>query len=61
MHVTRDVVRDLLPAYPSGEASADTNALVESFAAGDPALAREVEWQWSSPCCRCRSRSAGAV
>ena len=43
MTVTRDVVRDLLPAYLSGEASADTRRLVETFLAGDPALAQEVE------------------
>ena len=43
MTVTRDVVRDLLPAYLSGEASADTRRLVEAFLAGDPVLAQEVE------------------
>ena len=43
MTVTRDVVRDLLPAYLSGEASADTRRLVEQFLAGDPVLAQEVE------------------
>jgi anti-sigma factor RsiW len=43
MTVTRDVVRDLLPAYFGGEASADTRRLVETFLAGDPALAQEVE------------------
>lgn len=40
MTVTRDVVLDLLPLYLSGEASADTRALVESFLATDPQLAR---------------------
>jgi anti-sigma factor RsiW len=43
MHVTRDVVRDLLPAYLSGDASADTRSLVEAFAATDPELSREIE------------------
>lgn len=43
MTVTRDVVRDLLPVYLSGEASADTRRLVEEFLAGDPALAQEAE------------------
>lgn len=43
MTVTRDVVRDLLPAYLAGEASADTRRIVEAFMASDPALAREVE------------------
>ena len=43
MTVTRDVVRDLLPVYLSGEASADTRRLVETFLVGDPALAQEVE------------------
>lgn len=40
MTVTRDVVLDLLPLYMSGEASADTRALVETFLATDPQLAR---------------------
>jgi anti-sigma factor RsiW len=41
MTITRDIVRDLLPAYWSGEASADTRAAVESFFAQDPAFAEE--------------------
>ena len=40
MNVTREVVKDLLPLYAAGEASADTRALVESFLRGDPDLAR---------------------
>ncbi len=40
MNVTKDVVIDLLPAYLSGEASADTRALIEEMAARDPAVAR---------------------
>lgn len=46
MTVTRDVVRDLLPAYFGGEASADTRRLVETFLAGDPALAQEAEAEY---------------
>lgn len=46
MTVTRDVVRDLLPAYFGGEASADTRRLVETFLAADPALAQEVEAEY---------------
>jgi hypothetical protein len=44
MRVTREVITDLLPAYFSKEASADTRALVEEFFGQDPefeALARE--------------------
>jgi len=37
--VTRDVVSDLWPLYASGEASADTRALVDAFLAADPAFA----------------------
>jgi anti-sigma factor RsiW len=43
MNLTRAVVKDLLPVYLAGEASADTRALVEDYLKGDPALAREVE------------------
>jgi anti-sigma factor RsiW len=39
-NITRDVVGDLLPAYFSGEASADTRALVEEFFAQDPEFER---------------------
>jgi anti-sigma factor RsiW len=38
--VTEDVVRDLLPLYFDGEASADSRAIVESWFARDPAFAR---------------------
>ena len=38
--VTRNVVADLWPVYESGEASADTRALVEEFLAADPEFAR---------------------
>lgn len=36
--VTKDVIRDLLPVYVSGEATADTKRLVEEFLATDPEL-----------------------
>jgi hypothetical protein len=36
--VTGDVIRDLLPLYAAGEASADTRALVEEFLTKDPEL-----------------------
>lgn len=41
MNVTRDVVRDLLPAYLAGEASEDTRRLVEDFFRQDPEFERE--------------------
>ncbi len=39
MEITRDVIQDLLPLYLSGEASADTCALVEGYLETDPELA----------------------
>ncbi|RJR30009.1 MAG: hypothetical protein C4574_02775 [Candidatus Latescibacterota bacterium] len=39
MDVTRNVILDLLPLYASGEASADTRALVEKHLATDPEAA----------------------
>jgi len=41
MKITRGVVKDLLPAYFSGEASADTHSLVEEYFREDPAFERE--------------------
>jgi hypothetical protein len=38
MTITRDVISDLWPVYESGEASADTKALVEEFLAQDAAF-----------------------
>ena len=38
LNVTRDVVADLWPVYESGEATADTRALVDEFLANDPAF-----------------------
>lgn len=40
MNPTRDIITDLLPLYFSGEASADTRALVEEFFAQDPDFER---------------------
>ena len=40
MNVTREIVKDLLPLYVSGEASPDSRALVEEFLGNDPDLAR---------------------
>lgn len=42
MNVTRDVVNDLLTVYLAGDASADTQALVEEWLRQDPDLARQV-------------------
>jgi hypothetical protein len=39
MKVTREVITDLLPAYLSNEASADTRTLVEEFFKQDPEFA----------------------
>jgi anti-sigma factor RsiW len=52
MNVTADVVRDLLPLYVAGEASADSRALIEEFLRTDPqlaALAAALREQDSSP------------
>lgn len=43
MTVTREVIYDLLPAYFSGDVSADTRALVEEFLATDPEFRRMVD------------------
>lgn len=42
MKVTREVVMDLLPLYLSGEASADSRALIVAFLAQDPELAERI-------------------
>ncbi len=39
MNVTREVISDLWPVYASGEAGADTRALVEEFLRQDPEFA----------------------
>ncbi|HNN15050.1 MAG TPA: hypothetical protein PKL78_15925 [Anaerolineales bacterium] len=40
MKITRDIITDLLPVYLSGEASADTKALVEEFLKQEPDFAK---------------------
>ena len=42
MNVSRDIVKDLIPVYLAGDASADTRALVESYLKTDPELASDV-------------------
>jgi anti-sigma factor RsiW len=49
MNITQNVIHDLVPAYLSGEASADTVALVEEFLRLDPELARTVESLRANP------------
>jgi len=43
MKVTRDVIYDLLPGYFSGEASADTRAIVDEFLRDDPEFRQMME------------------
>ena len=43
MNITRDVVQDLLTVYLSGEATADTRALVEEWLRTDADLGRQVD------------------
>jgi predicted anti-sigma-YlaC factor YlaD len=43
MTITRDVIRDLLPVYLSGEATADTVALIEEFLKDEPEMRADVE------------------
>ena len=45
---TRDVIVDLWPLYVSGEASADTRALVEAFLERDPEFAERLREQESA-------------
>lgn len=40
MNITRDLITDLLPIYFSGEASADTRALVEEYFRENPEFER---------------------
>lgn len=42
MSITRPVILDLWPAYASGEASAETRALVEEYLRRDPEFARQL-------------------
>ena len=41
MNISKEIIRDLLPVYVAGEASADTRAVVESALAGDANLRNE--------------------
>ncbi len=42
MTLTRNLVRDLLPLYAAGEASAETRQVVEQWLATDPVLTAEL-------------------
>jgi anti-sigma factor RsiW len=42
MSITRPVIVDLWPSYVSGEASAETRALVEAYLRTDPEFARQL-------------------
>jgi len=62
MKVTRDVITDLWAVYESGEASADTRALVEEFLREDPEHARKLRQGVGSllePCPRVGPASRG--
>ena len=54
MNISKEVIRDLLPVYVAGEASADTRALVESALAEDSGLRAEAAMLGTVP-------SAGAT
>jgi hypothetical protein len=43
VNISRNVVKDLIPVYLAGDASAETRALVESYLKNDPELAGDVE------------------
>ncbi len=49
MKITRTVIVDLWGVYASGEASADTRALVEEFLRGDPELAQQLRHEPAWP------------
>ncbi len=55
MTITRDVILDLMPLYESGDASADTKALVERYLAEHPDLRRQLT---ADPAARLRSEPA---
>jgi hypothetical protein len=42
VNISRDIVKDLIPVYLAGDASADTRAVVESYLKTDPELASDV-------------------
>ncbi len=43
LEVTRDVVNDLWPLSQSGDASADSQALIEAYLVDDPSFATELK------------------
>lgn len=49
MKITRSVIVDLWEVYASGEASADTRALVEEFLRGDSELAQQLRHEPALP------------
>jgi anti-sigma factor RsiW len=49
MNVTRDVISDLWPLYVSGDASADSRALVDEFLSSDPDLAAGLRQRATDP------------
>jgi len=49
MNITRSVIVDLWAVYVSGEASAETRALVEEFLRGDPELAQQLRHEPALP------------
>jgi anti-sigma factor RsiW len=59
MKITDDVIRDLMPLYLEGEASADTRALVDAYLADHPALAEETRSTVSLRLPMDRSRAVG--
>jgi hypothetical protein len=50
LNVTRDVVADLWAVYESGEATADTRALVDEFLKSDPEFATTLRAATRAPC-----------
>jgi ferric-dicitrate binding protein FerR (iron transport regulator) len=49
MTITKSVIVDLWAIYASGEASADTRALVEDYLRGDPELAQQLRHEPALP------------
>ncbi|KAB2922677.1 MAG: zf-HC2 domain-containing protein [Bacteroidetes bacterium] len=49
MTITKDIITDLLPAYLSGECSADTTRLVEGYLRTDAPFAAEVQRMRTAP------------
>lgn len=49
MTITKDIITDLLPAYLSGDCSADTKRLVEEYLRTDASLDAEVQRMRTAP------------